>query len=50
MKVEVIVCTGIDANKVDNIRGDKSESTPGFVATASIAALIGAAAFISKRD
>ena len=50
MKGEVIVGTGIDANKVDNSRGDKSESTPGFVATASIAALIGAAAFISKRD
>ena len=50
MKGEVIVGTGIDANKVDTSRGDKSESTPGFVATASIAALIGAAAFISKRD
>tara|TARA_B100001741_G_C16507444_1_gene577917 strand:+ start:66 stop:1010 length:945 start_codon:yes stop_codon:yes gene_type:complete len=50
MKGEIVVGTGIDANKVDTSRGDKSESTPGFIATASIAALIGAAAFISKRD
>ena len=49
MKGEIIVGTGIDANKADSNRGD-SESTPGFIATASIAALIGAAAFISKRD
>ena len=50
MKGEIIVGTGIDANKVDTNRGEKSESTPGFITTASIAALIGAAAFISKRD
>ncbi len=50
MKGEVIVGTGIDANKLDTSRGDKSESTPGFIATASIAALIGAAAFLSRRD
>ena len=49
MKGEIIVGTGIDANKADSNRGE-SESTPGFIATASIAALIGAAAFISKRD
>ncbi|DAC58330.1 MAG TPA: hypothetical protein D7I03_05925 [Candidatus Poseidoniales archaeon] len=49
MKGEVIVGTGIDANKAESNRGE-SESTPGFIATASIAALIGAAAFISKRD
>ena len=39
MKGEVIVGTGIDANKADSNRGE-SESTPGFIATASIAALI----------
>tara|TARA_B100000965_G_scaffold271770_1_gene229890 strand:- start:1141 stop:2079 length:939 start_codon:yes stop_codon:yes gene_type:complete len=48
MKGEIIVGTGIDANKADTNRGE-SESTPGFIATASIAAFI-AAAFISKRD
>ena len=50
MKGEIVVGTGIDANKANTNRGGESESTPGFIVTASIAALLGAAAFISKRN
>ncbi len=49
MKGEIIVGTGIDASKASYEDSD-SESTPGFAAVASIAALIGAAAFLSKRE
>ena len=49
MKGEIIVGTGIDASKA-NYEDKDSESTPGFAAVASIAALIGAAAFLSKRE
>ena len=46
---EIIVGTGIDAS--ESSTGDKeSEATPGFVAVASIAALLGAAAFLSRRE
>tara|TARA_B100000900_G_scaffold365369_1_gene340586 strand:- start:801 stop:1739 length:939 start_codon:yes stop_codon:yes gene_type:complete len=49
MKGEVIVGTGIDASKASE--DDKeSESTPGFAAVASIVALAGAAAFLSRRE
>ncbi|MEC7228496.1 MAG: plastocyanin/azurin family copper-binding protein, partial [Candidatus Thermoplasmatota archaeon] len=49
MKGEIIVGTGIDASK-SSYEDSDSESTPGFAAVASIAALIGAAAFLSKRE
>ena len=46
---EIIVGTGIDAS--ESSKGDReSEATPGFVAVASIAALLGAAAFLSRRE
>ena len=49
MKGEIIVGTGVDASKVSN--DDKeSESTPGFAAIATIVALAGAAAFLSRRN
>jgi len=49
MKGEIIVGTGVDASKVSN--DDKeSESTPGFAAMATIVALAGAAAFLSRRN
>ena len=49
MKGEIIVGTGVDASKVSN--DDKeSESTPGFAAIATIVALAGAAAFLSRRS
>ena len=49
MKGEIIVGTGVDASKVSN--DDKeSESTPGFSAIATIVALAGAAAFLSRRN
>ena len=49
MKGEIIVGTGVDASKVSN--DDKeSESTPGFAAVATIVALAGAAAFLSRRN
>ena len=50
MKGEIIVGTGIDANTADSRQGENSESTPGFLAIATMVALIGAAAFIAKRD
>ena len=49
MKGEIIVGTGVDASKVSD--DDKeSESTPGFAAMATIVALAGAAAFLSRRN
>ena len=49
MKGEIIVGTGVDASDVSN--DDKeSESTPGFAAMATIVALAGAAAFLSRRN
>ena len=49
MKGEIIVGTGVDASDVSN--DDKeSESTPGFAAIATIVALAGAAAFLSRRN
>ena len=49
MKGEIIVGTGVDASKVSD--DDKeSESTPGFAAIATIVALAGAAAFLSRRN
>ena len=49
MKGEIIVGTGVDASKASD--DDKeSESTPGFAAVASIIALAGAAAFLSRRE
>ena len=50
MKGEVIVGTGADASKVTNDADKESESTPGFIAGASIIALLGAAAVLSKRE
>ena len=49
MKGEIIVGTGVDASKVSN-DGKESESTPGFAAIATIVALAGAAAFLSRRN
>ena len=49
MKGEIIVGTGVDASDVSN--DDKeSDSTPGFAAIATIVALAGAAAFLSRRN
>ena len=49
MKGEIIVGTGVDASKVSD--DDKeSESTPGFAAIATIIALAGAAALLSRRN
>ena len=49
MKGEIIVGTGVDASKVSD--DDKeSESTPGFAAIATLGALAGAAAFLSRRN
>ena len=50
MKGQVIVGTGVDASDSTSDSGEKSESTPGFVAIGSIVALIGAAAFLAKRE
>ena len=49
MKGEIIVGTGVDASKASD-KDKESESTPGFAAVASIVALAGAAAFLSRRD
>lgn len=50
MKGQVIVGTGVDASDSTSDSGEKSESTPGFVAIGSIVAMIGAAAFLAKRE
>ena len=50
MKGQVIVGTGVDASDSTSDSGEESESTPGFVAIGSIVAMIGAAAFLAKRE
>ena len=46
---EIIVGTGIDATETSS-GGEESEATPGFATLASIAAFLGAAAFLSRRE